>query len=80
LIVRIASVQVAPQRIEEIVSRYRESVRPVHQQSEGLLNGAQLLLLLPYLPVVDFCGHARTVQADPCVHLKPAGKVEGDTA
>jgi hypothetical protein len=38
LIVRIASVQVAPQRIEEIVSRYRESVRPVHQQSEGLLN------------------------------------------
>jgi hypothetical protein len=38
--------------------------------------GAQLLLLLPYLRVVDFCGHARTVQADPCVHLKPAGTVE----
>src|SRR5215211_5469927 len=42
--------------------------------------GAQLLLLLPYLGVVDFCGHAGTVQADPCVHLKPAGMVEGDTA
>jgi len=38
MIVRIASVQVAPQRIDEIVSRYRETVRPIHQQSDGLRN------------------------------------------
>jgi quinol monooxygenase YgiN len=38
MIVRIASVQVAPERIDEVVSRYRETVRPVHQQSEGLRN------------------------------------------
>ena len=38
MIVRIASVQVPPERIDEIVSRYRETVRPIHQQSEGLRN------------------------------------------
>jgi heme-degrading monooxygenase HmoA len=38
MIVRIASVQVAPERIDEIVSRYREAVRNIHQQSEGLRN------------------------------------------
>ena len=38
MIVRIASVQVAPERIDTIVSRYRETVRPIHQQSEGLRN------------------------------------------
>ena len=38
MIVRIASVQLAPERIDEIVSRYRETVRPIHQQSEGLRN------------------------------------------
>jgi quinol monooxygenase YgiN len=38
MIARIASVQVAPERIDEIVSRYRETVRPIHQQSEGLRN------------------------------------------
>jgi quinol monooxygenase YgiN len=38
MIVRIASVQVAPDLIDEIVSRYRETVRPIHQQSEGLRN------------------------------------------
>jgi hypothetical protein len=38
VIVRIASVQVPPERIDEIVSRYRETVRPIHQQSEGLRN------------------------------------------
>jgi heme-degrading monooxygenase HmoA len=38
LIVRMASVQVAPERIDDIVSRYRETVRPIHQSSEGLLN------------------------------------------
>ena len=36
MIVRMASVQVAPERIDEIVGRYREIVRPVHQRSEGL--------------------------------------------
>jgi heme-degrading monooxygenase HmoA len=34
----MASVRVAPERIDEIVDRYRETVRPVHQRSEGLLN------------------------------------------
>jgi heme-degrading monooxygenase HmoA len=38
MIVRMASVQVAPERIHEIVGRYREIVRPVHQRSEGLRN------------------------------------------
>ena len=38
MIVRMASVQVPPERIDEIVSRYRETVRPIHQQSEGLRN------------------------------------------
>jgi len=38
MIVRVASVQVAPERIDEIVSRYREAVRDIHQQSEGLGN------------------------------------------
>jgi heme-degrading monooxygenase HmoA len=38
MIVRMASVQVAPERIDDIVSRYRETVRPIHQRSEGLLN------------------------------------------
>jgi quinol monooxygenase YgiN len=31
-------VRVASERIEEIVGRYREIVRPVHQRSEGLRN------------------------------------------
>jgi quinol monooxygenase YgiN len=38
MMVRMASVRVAPQRIDEIVGRYREIVRPVHQRSEGLRN------------------------------------------
>jgi heme-degrading monooxygenase HmoA len=38
MIVRMASVLVAPERIDEIVGRYREIVRPVHQRSEGLRN------------------------------------------
>ncbi len=28
--------QVAPERIDELVIRYRETVRPVHQQAQGL--------------------------------------------
>jgi hypothetical protein len=36
--VRMASVRVAPERIDEIVGRYRALVRPVHQRSEGLRN------------------------------------------
>jgi quinol monooxygenase YgiN len=38
MIVRMASVQVASQRIDEIVNRYRKTVRPIHQQAEGLRN------------------------------------------
>ena len=37
MIVRMASVRVAPERIDKIVEGYREIVRPVHQRSEGLL-------------------------------------------
>ena len=38
MIVRMVSVRVAPQRIDDLVDRYREIVRPVHQRSEGLRN------------------------------------------
>jgi heme-degrading monooxygenase HmoA len=38
MIARMASVRVAPERIDQIVDRYRETVRPVHQRSKGLLN------------------------------------------
>lgn len=36
MIVRIASVQVAPERIDEMISHYRETLRPVHEQCQGL--------------------------------------------
>ena len=38
MIVRVASVQVAPELVDEIVGRYRETLRPVRQRSEGLRN------------------------------------------
>jgi hypothetical protein len=38
MIVRMASVRVEPERIDEIVGRYRETVRPIHQSFEGLRN------------------------------------------
>lgn len=38
MIVRMASVRVEPQRLDEIVGRYKETVRPIHQSSEGLRN------------------------------------------
>ena len=38
MIVRMASVRVAPQQMDEIVDRYRETVRPIHRNAEGLLN------------------------------------------
>lgn len=40
---RIASVQVAPERIDELVSRYRETVRPVHQQAQVLRHHYRLV-------------------------------------
>jgi heme-degrading monooxygenase HmoA len=36
MIVRIASVQVEPERIDEMISHYRETLRPVHEQCQGL--------------------------------------------
>jgi hypothetical protein len=36
IIVRIASVQVPPERIDEMVGHYRETLRPVHEQCRGL--------------------------------------------
>ncbi len=36
MIVRIASVQVAPERIDEMISNYRENLRPIHEQCQGL--------------------------------------------
>ena len=38
MIVRAASVQVAPELVDEIVGRYRETLRPIHQWSDGLRN------------------------------------------
>jgi hypothetical protein len=38
MIVRAASVQVAPELVDEIVGRYRGTLRPIHQCSEGLRN------------------------------------------
>jgi uncharacterized protein (DUF2252 family) len=38
MIVRIARVQVAPNLADEIVGRYRETVRPIHQRAKGLRN------------------------------------------
>ena len=36
MIVRVASVRVAPERIDEMVSHYRETLRSVHEQCQGL--------------------------------------------
>ena len=36
MIVRIASVQVVPERIDEMISNYRETLRPVYEQCQGL--------------------------------------------
>lgn len=36
MIVRIASAQVAPERIDEMISHYRETLRPIHEQCQGL--------------------------------------------
>ncbi len=33
---RVLRVEVDPDRIDPIVSRYRETVRPVHEQADGL--------------------------------------------
>ncbi len=38
MIVRIDSLQVTPKRIDELISRYRESLRHVHLQTQGLLH------------------------------------------
>jgi hypothetical protein len=35
MIIRIASVQVSPKRIDEMISHYRETLRPVHEQCQG---------------------------------------------
>jgi hypothetical protein len=35
MIVRIASVQVSPKRIDEMISHYRDTLRPVHEQCQG---------------------------------------------
>jgi hypothetical protein len=36
VIARVLRVEVAPDRIDGIVSRYREMVRPIHEQATGL--------------------------------------------
>ena len=36
MIVRVASVQVSPKRIDEMISYYRETLRSVHEQCQGL--------------------------------------------
>lgn len=37
MFVRVLRVDVEPSRIDAIVSRYRETVRPIHEQAAGLL-------------------------------------------
>jgi hypothetical protein len=36
MIVRIGSTQIPPERVDELVSRYRETVRPIHERCRGL--------------------------------------------
>jgi quinol monooxygenase YgiN len=36
MFVRVLRVDVEPERIDAIVSRYRETVRPIHEQAAGL--------------------------------------------
>jgi len=36
MFVRVLRVDIEPHRIDSIVSRYRESVRPIHEQAAGL--------------------------------------------
>ena len=36
MFVRVLRVEVEPDRIDPIVSRYRETVRPIHEQAAGL--------------------------------------------
>lgn len=36
MIARVLRVEVTPDRIDGIVSRYREMVRPIHEQASGL--------------------------------------------
>jgi quinol monooxygenase YgiN len=35
MIVRIASVQVSPKRVDEMISHFRDTLRPVHEQCQG---------------------------------------------
>jgi quinol monooxygenase YgiN len=38
VIARVVRVEVEPDKIDSIVSRYRETARPIHQQASGLRN------------------------------------------
>ena len=53
MIVRIASVQVSPKRIDEMISHYRETLRPVHEQCQGPRQ--------PYWLVDRYNGHVKIV-------------------
>jgi quinol monooxygenase YgiN len=43
MVVCIDSLQVAPERIDEMISRYRKSLRHMHLQSQGLLHQSWLV-------------------------------------
>jgi hypothetical protein len=53
MIVRIASEQVSPKRIDEMISHYRETLRPVHEQCQGPRQ--------PYWLVDRYNGHVKIV-------------------
>lgn len=36
VVVRIASVRVSPERIDELINHYRQTLRPLHQRMRGL--------------------------------------------
>jgi heme-degrading monooxygenase HmoA len=64
VIVHIASVQIAPQRIDEIVSRYRQTVRPIHLNSEGLRNHYFLVdRQSPQMRIMGFWDSQEALQA-----------------
>jgi hypothetical protein len=53
MIVRIASVQVFPKRIDEMISHYKDTLRPVHEQCQGPRQH--------YWPVDRYNGHVKIV-------------------
>ena len=64
MIVRVASVRVAPERIDEMVSHHRETLRLVHEQSRGLRHHYWLVdRRSGELRIVSFCDSQGALEA-----------------